>query len=77
MEAIEDKSVFSFNNVNFGREITAVVARYGFPDDDYAETGVTCNFVLNAGENLDVGDFSQMHSRSAGTCWHERLTFFD
>lgn len=76
MEDAEEKSVFVLKNENVPTEITAVVARYS-SRDVYLRTSLTCNFVTNTSGNLDLGDFSQKHLRSAGFNWHERLTDFD
>lgn len=77
MKDLEEKSVFSFTIESSATEITAVVARYSYPESDYASTGITCSFFMNPSGNADFGDFSQMHARSAGINWYERLTDFD
>lgn len=76
MEDVQEKSVFAFRKEHIATDITAVLARYRY-HDSFSHTKITCNFIMNASRNSDVGDLSQKHLKSAGLRSYERLTDFD
>lgn len=69
MEDIDEKAVFVFENANVSKKITAVIARYSRHSGGFVpEACVTCNFIFNASETSDTGDFSEMHIKITGAC---------
>ncbi|KAH7705380.1 hypothetical protein AAVH_27424 [Aphelenchoides avenae] len=76
MVDVEEKSVFVLDNESLSTDVTVVVAWYQYDNKIHSGTSVSCKFLMNPTENLDIGDFSAQHVESVGVHW-QLLTDFD